>query len=46
MAVGGSRLKWRASFLNTGAEVSSFNSQPQAYSLSLFRVRLRLPGLN
>ncbi len=26
----------------TGAEVSSFNSQPQAYSLSLFRVRLGL----
>ena len=28
--------------IRTGAEVSSFNSQPQAYSLSLFRVRLRL----
>jgi len=27
---------------STGAEVSSFNRQPQAYSLSLFRVRLRL----
>jgi hypothetical protein len=38
-------FRWRCTHplqLSTGAEVSSFNSQPQAYSLLLFRVRLRL----
>ncbi len=28
--------------LSTGAEISSFNRQPQAYVVSVFRVRLRL----
>jgi hypothetical protein len=42
------RADFARSQVSTGAEVSSFNSQPQAYSLSLFRGRLRLtvkPGL-